>query len=130
MRVLISVQGTSTGKSLRTWLQSHPGATAVTLESQASHSGEMGAGDVFQAVFTDATALAGLITAVGAWRRPIHGSDPTPRPPVALRRGATVRTLDGDGEGPVDVDAIADALAAASVEENSSEDGGRSGTAT
>ncbi|MFF3581756.1 effector-associated constant component EACC1 [Streptomyces mirabilis] len=99
MQVLIKVDGDSEGPGLMAWLHADPVSKQAELSAVAGEPGQMGAGEIIQAVTQDSIALGNLLVAVGTWwdaRRRRPGAVPTQ---VFIERGEihlTVTSTDPD----------------------------------
>jgi hypothetical protein len=114
MQVLIKVEGGVDGPGLMPWLHTDPVSKQAELSTVAGEPGQMGAGEIIQAVIEDSTALGSLVVAVATWwdahrRRP--GAPPVQ---VMIERGGTSMTV--TSADPADIQRIVQSFTCADGE--------------
>lgn len=108
MQVLIRVEGEVDGRGLMHWLHADPVSKQAELSTVAGDSGQMGTGEIVQAVMENSIALGGLVVAVSTWwdaRRRRPGSPPVQ---VVIERDGISTTV--TGADPAHIQRIVEAL--------------------
>jgi hypothetical protein len=95
MWVLIRVEGETEDGGLLPWLLDDPVGKDAEFLSLPGAPGEMGVGDIIQAVIADTTALGSLVVAVATWLD-THRGRSAPAPQVRIEQGSVSVTVTGD----------------------------------
>ncbi|MET9410544.1 hypothetical protein ABZX90_33030 [Streptomyces sp. NPDC002935] len=108
MHVLIKVDGDVHGRGLMPWLHADPVSKQAALSVMSGDPGQMGGGEIIQAVVQDSTALGSLLVAVGTWWDARRRRPGTPPVQVMIECGDISMTV--TGADPADVHRIVQAL--------------------
>jgi hypothetical protein len=116
VQVLITVEGDVDGQGLMRWLHADPVCKHAELSTMAGEPGQMGAGEIIQAVMDDSIALGGLLVAVGTWWEARRRRPGTPPVQVVIERGGVSMTV--TGAAPADIQRIVQSLTRGDGEAN------------